>query len=310
MRIGYPFVGDTIGGSHISMLPVISAGPGLGIEPVVIVHQDGPLQALLDQRGITAITPPHTTLVGAGAIPGQVAAMALAAARLAPFIRSNALSAIHTNDARMHFTWGPAARLGGAAHVWHQRSADDSRRVAQYSRLASRILTISKFCREVFAEPMGARTQVIYDPFPTHAPMPDRAAAKKALLDEFGLPADTSIVGYVGNLTRQKRPEVFVRIAAHLSRTFSGPLVCPMFGELRQPIRMELETAIGEHGLASLCRLAGPRYPIEPTIIRRAGPHIDRSDDLRDPRRRGGPRRPPRGDSPQSNRLSCRPGRS
>ena len=266
MRIGFPFVGDTVGGSHLSALPVIEALPGMGYEPVVIVHQDGPLRDLLDHRGIATVCPPDVKLVEGGVIPGQLARMGFCAPRLAKFIRRHDLSIVHTNDARMHFTWGPAARLGGAAFIWHQRSADDSRRLAIFSRLATRILTISQFCKGAFAEPMRGRAEVIYDPFPAERTMPDRCAARKALLDELGMPDDTSIVGCVGNLTQQKRPDFFVDIAARLPQNFDGELVCPMFGELRQPMLMKVENRIRETGAAGTCRLLGPRYPIEPVI--------------------------------------------
>jgi glycosyltransferase involved in cell wall biosynthesis len=204
-------------------------------------------------------------LVDPGTIAHQLASMTTSAPRLARFLRSRAINIVHTNDARMHLTWGPAARLAGAAFVWHQRSADSSRRLSLYSRLADEVLTISQFCKSELAGSIGRRAKVVMNPFDTKREPPDRQACRDRLVAEIGAGRQARLVGFVGNLTAQKRPLAFVEMAAQLS--LSGrDLFFPMVGALRQPMQGEVESLIGSLGLTGRCLLLGPRTPIESWI--------------------------------------------
>ena len=52
MRVHFPFRGNTVGGSHLSTLALINALPKNGIDPVVTVHQKGPVEELLIENSI------------------------------------------------------------------------------------------------------------------------------------------------------------------------------------------------------------------------------------------------------------------
>lgn len=266
LRVCFPFTGDTVGGSHLSVAALIEALPSGKVEPIVALHEDGPLAPYLENRGISHVRAPAVAAVGPGSIAAQIMAMARCAPPLATFLRRQSIDIVHTNDARMHLTWGPAARLAGCRFVWHQRSADDSRRNAQYSRIANKILTISQYCKQAFPAPMSAQATVVVEPFDTAAPAPESSSARKTLLQTYGAPADAKIVGYVGNLTQQKRPLVFLETARRLQDRSTGSFVFPMFGEAREPMEAMVEARIGDLGLRDVCRLMGPRYPIEPWI--------------------------------------------
>src|SRR5262245_64954420 len=103
------------------------------------------------------------------------------APELARYIRSRDIAIVHTNDLRMHRTWSLAAKLAGARSIWHQRSADRSRRLAVYSCLADRVLTVSHFCKSQLSGAMGRRAIVVTSPFDPPSPMPDRTSAKARL---------------------------------------------------------------------------------------------------------------------------------
>ena len=51
-RVCFPFVGDSVGGSHISAAYLIRDLDPDHYEPVVVVHQDGPLRPFLDGLGL------------------------------------------------------------------------------------------------------------------------------------------------------------------------------------------------------------------------------------------------------------------
>jgi glycosyltransferase involved in cell wall biosynthesis len=265
LRVCFPFVGDTVGGSHISVLELIEALPHEGVEPVVVLHGNGPLTQILRERNVAFEMAPEVRMVEAGPIARQLTSTASAAPRLARFLRGRGIQIVHTNDARMHLTWGPAARLAGAGFVWHQRSADPSRRLSLYSRLANEVLTISQFCKSELSGAMGRCAKVVTNPFDTKRGPPDRTACRGRLLAEIGAGRDARLVGFVGNLTAQKRPLAFVLMASQLGQS-GEDLFFPMFGALRQPMQGEVDSLIRSLGLTGRCLLLGPRTPIEPWI--------------------------------------------
>jgi len=52
-RICFPFVGDSIGGSQISAIALLSALDRRRYAPLVVVHEAGPLADYLDEREIS-----------------------------------------------------------------------------------------------------------------------------------------------------------------------------------------------------------------------------------------------------------------
>lgn len=265
VRVCYPFVGDTVGGSHVSMVPVIKGISGAEFEPVVVVHSPGPLTDYLLARNLGFMEAP-SRIVDQTDLTGQLSAMLQAATRLVPFLRRNNIDIVHTNDGRMHLTWGLAARLAGSRFVWHQRSAGGSRRVAQYSRLANAVLTISRYCKGAFASPMSERAQVILDPITVGASAGRAQATRRRLCEALGVDVSAPIIGFVGNLTAQKRPGFFVEVAAVLRDLLEREAGFPMFGEERAGLANEVRARIDALELSGRCKLMGPRYPIEPWI--------------------------------------------
>lgn len=264
IRVCYPFSGGTIGGSHVSTIQLIKQLPKKKIEPLVVLHREGPLAKYLADQDISFQIAPQVTLAEPAALTTQIGAMARASFPLSRFLRTRNIDIVHTNDSRMHMTWGAAARLCGAHFVWHQRTPEDSRRLDFYTHLAQEILTISEYCRSKFPPTMSGRARVVSNPFDTNAFPPIRSSARSALLAELGAPSDAYIVGFVGNLIHQKRPIVFLEMAAHLQASLKNTVVFPMFGAPREG---ELaEKKITELNLSGSCFLLGTRFPIEPWL--------------------------------------------
>jgi glycosyltransferase involved in cell wall biosynthesis len=193
-------------------------------------------------------------------------AMLRCAPPLGRYLRSRDIDIVHTNDLRMHRTWSLATKLADVRFIWHQRSADGSRRLALYSRLPDRVLTNSQYCKSILPGSMGRRAITVDNPFAASQAPLDRLAARARLLRQIGTPEDVRIVGFVGNLTEQKRPQVFIAAAAEVCQRSKRNFVFPMFGEIREHMGDGVRTLIKERGLANECVLMGPKRPIEPWI--------------------------------------------
>lgn len=266
LRVCYPFVGDTVGGSHISALALIQGLPRDAVCPVVVVHKEGPLTEYLQSLSLSFLRAPKIRVVKAGRFPMEIAEILRCAVSLGCFVHRQRIDIVHTNDRRMHLTWGLAARLAGARFIWHQRSATKSRRLDVYSWPANRVLTISRFCWDMLSPRTKKRAEVITNPFQSGNMSCNRAIDKSRFLQALGMPPDTTVIGYVGNLVSQKRPQVFVEMAANLCKLAGRPLIFPMFGEPREPMRSQVEELVQRMGLQSRCVVMGARFPIEPWI--------------------------------------------
>lgn len=252
-------MGDSVGGSHISALLLIKSLPAEHYNVMVVLHEDGPLVSYLKQQGVSYQLLDNSPVIGHQGLLLQVANMFRLSMKLAGFIRKNGIELVHTNDLRMHLTWSLATRLAGSRFVWHQRTADDSRRNGWYSLLANKIITISEFCKSRLPARMKTRSEVIYDPF--EVPDIKRQLCRDALIQEFNLPDPDQIVIFVGHFTQQKRPDVFIRAARRIREQSSFKIAFVMIGEDRSDENnVEINSARKRH-LDNDLIMPGARYP-------------------------------------------------
>lgn len=271
-RVLFPFVGDTVGGSHISTLELALGLDGGRFEGVVSVHKEGPLRTYLKDRNVVAEDAPdwRFTPFSENPLRDPIATLFLLP-RLVWFLRRLRIDIVHTNDARMHYIWGMAARLSGVKFVLHLRALKQSR-IGISSRFADSIIAITEYTKEKYPPKIKKKSQVIPNPVRPPAFGEDRGSFRKRMLKSGNAdPRTEVIVGYVSNFMQRKRPVVFVETAARLRDRFGNRVFFVMFGETDgardEGIRKEVTAKIAEYGLTSRCVLMGPRYPIEPWIM-------------------------------------------
>ncbi len=267
-RVLFPFVGDRIGGSHRSALLLLQNLRQSTFEPVVVLHEEGPLSARLQGLGISFHRIPLPCYVGESAGPFVLArALCITLPRLRRFLRRERIDIVHSHDARMHLTWLLPARLAGCQMVWHQRTKfPDWRLFRLAARLAHRIVCISDYGAQTVPQNLRKNTVSIANPLETSAPAPNRTRARERLLREFGAEPDAVIVGFVANLTTQKRPMVFVEAAAKINELSNRPCHFCVFGEDRQGLTKELKHRAAQLNLGERLHFAGFQSDIEARI--------------------------------------------
>ncbi|WP_159587172.1 glycosyltransferase family 4 protein [Chelativorans xinjiangense] len=273
ISVCFPFIGDEIGGSHVSAVRLIQALDHRFVRPLVVLHVvDGPLADYLTERGISFVDAPTGPLPGRApqAIRRGMSYTIHALAPLTRFVRANKIDLVHTNDGRIHAVWALPARLAGAGQVWHHRGDPDARGVNWLAPLvASHIVTVSRFARpQRPVIDVSGKLSVVHSPFDPPCENGDRSAARDMLIKTLGCSPETRFLGYFGVLIERKRPLDFVEaVAAYVRRHPDVPVMGLLFGvagsespALGQAVTQRAEAL----GIGDRIRLMGFRSPVEP----------------------------------------------
>jgi len=269
----YPFVGDAVGGSHLSALGLIRQLDRRRYEPLIVLHEtDGPLADLLRGEGIAFERAPDDTELRPDVAYNIRAAYDVlrVVPRLSSFLRRRRVDIVHTNDGRIHVPWGVAGRLAGAKVLWHHRGNPEAfglRRVAPF--VADRVVAVSKF-----ASPhpglysAASKCSVVHSPFDTNiADSFDRAACRAQIVAELGCPPETLVLGFVGSLIERKRPVHFVEAVAALRRLAPEIEVAGLLlGKAYEGLDKAALKRAAELGVSDRIHLLGFRYPSEPWL--------------------------------------------
>ena len=216
MRILFPFVGTTIGGSHISSLTLIKALRTQSVEPFIVVHEPQPYLDWASAQGeqVTLVKLPylrageHHLLSRVKLFTGFGSARRL--------LRGLGIDLVHGNDNRMNHTWVHWARKAAVPFVWHQRNKwKQSPRAHETLNMASGVISISNFVAQQ-APPLTVPHATIYNPIRSEAR--DRTECARLLRSELGVSASTRIVACFANAQQWKRPDTFVHAGFSCTR--------------------------------------------------------------------------------------------
>jgi glycosyltransferase involved in cell wall biosynthesis len=273
----FPFVGDELGGSHISAIKLIEALDPASARALIVLHvDDGPVASYLRQRGIpfeVLELPVLSSSSREGRRAGLAKSLPLMMRAVLPltrFLKARAVDVLHTNDGRIHAIWALPAKLAGARQVWHHRGDPDARGVNLVAPLlASHIVTVSRFAvprRPIL--PVTHKLSVLHSPFDPPGEVGDRADARAMLFETLGCAPGTRFLGTFGLLISRKRPLAFVDVVAAYVRDHPEvPLMGLLFGVPGKE-EPDLDKAVlcraQERGIGDRIRLMGYRDPPEP----------------------------------------------
>lgn len=271
MKILFPFVGDTVGGSHIAACTFMKWLENHNdYSPVILLHQKGLLSKYLEDQGLNYVLYEGTPVIKEENLLLQVFKILRNVSSLKKILRDLDVNIVHTNDLRMHFTWViPSFFEKNISHIWHQNSMSSSIRLAIFSFFTDAVMTISDYCRNSFPSLFRKKAQIVHNPFDCDViTVREKVEYKKQLHKSLGLDETTKIVGFVGNMTRQKRPDFFLRVAAELKENFSDEVQYHfvMVGELREETSNLIDQIVSDHQLKNHVSFLGECFPIDPYI--------------------------------------------
>ena len=271
--VAFPFIGDAVGGSHISALNLLRHVDPERFRPEVLVDiGDGPVADLFRKEDVPfAVTSGHGLIDHRNTSPSahSLDLLRYGAAyvrRLRRHLGQARIPLLHSNDGRMHVFGSIACRLAGARHVWHHRSDPAAFSLRWVSPLgADHLVTVSRFAgpKPGFWSAANKWT-IVPSPFPTDMTPPPRSACRQEMITALGVEPEALIVAFFGNLIERKRPFDFVRaIAAFRAEHPSRPITAPIFGEALEIETAAIETFAREQGVGDCVRPMGFRYPPE-----------------------------------------------
>jgi glycosyltransferase involved in cell wall biosynthesis len=213
LRVVFPFVGDSVGGSHRSILELYSAlEKDSAITPILVLHEIGPLSNLLNSLNIKYeyIFIKHL----AGESPNLlkiVFSIVFNFFKLSKFIRENKIDIVHGNDLRINLTWSLSTRLSGSVYIWHQRSLMSPSVLWKISTvLANYFVAISEYVYQSLPSNIPKSKKIlILNPFNIENSY-EAINSRKWIDTLYNVPKNSILFGYIGRLVDWKNVDFLI----------------------------------------------------------------------------------------------------
>ncbi len=256
LTVFYPMAGDTMGGSHVSLLGLLE-----GLDPTevrIIIGLEVPDGRLAEhysafEQIVDPAAPERPFEAGEPFGVRSALATLKGLRKRSKFLTDNKVDIVHTNDGRTHATWALATKIARKKLVWHHRgnpTARGSRHVAPW--LADQVITVSSFALPSGRLGSSGKARVVHSPFDVSIEV-DRHASRNRIIEEFGLTEDVILCCYIGTYIERKRPHGFIDAVIELSKLSDRPVKGLLFGEATEAkAAAALEQKIAEsNGLVS-----------------------------------------------------------
>jgi glycosyltransferase involved in cell wall biosynthesis len=272
IRVLFPFVGDSVGGSYIMAVGIIKGLSRSCIEPVVALHQLGDLSDYLRAHGVPYKLLSHSKYLTARESRRVFAELCSIVPPLAWFLRKQAIDIVHTNDVRMYYTWAVPTVLARKKFLLHLRVVFDEVPGGIpdiYRKLMSKahgVICDSEYVRHRLKSGLNAPVRTLRSSIDWDREAPDRGKAKSEMLVRIAKPEGTSVIGFFANFLARKRPFVFVETAARIARSYPSPVAFVMFGVDRGLLSEALYTLAGARGIRDSLHIMGFAAPVEPLM--------------------------------------------
>lgn len=258
--------GDSLGGSHQSLLGLLQRLDPAQYRVLVVVEREGgrlarhfaEFQVMVDPAA-----PKRPFAPGRPLGPLKFLSTLAGVRSRARLLREQNVAIVHSNDGRTHATWALAAKLAGARLLWHHRADPEARGLRYVAPLlADQLVTVSRFSLPTGRSSRVLReAQVVFSPFDTDVSA-DRGTVRRRLLDELDAPENALLCGYFGLFLDRKRPLPFIDAIARLKQMTDRPVFGLMFGEAEHDeIEAAMRQRIASQGLEHSVRLMGYRSP-------------------------------------------------
>jgi glycosyltransferase involved in cell wall biosynthesis len=214
LNILFPFVGDSVGGSHISTLILVDSLNKQGVRTFIVIHEDnGPLANYLNKKNIPFNVLKSSKL--AGESPGKLSIFISILKNFFIFrsyILENKIDIVHGNDLRINLSWSIPAKFSSKAFVWHQRTLlSKSNYWLLIKYLCNYFLAISEVVFQNAPQNIKiTQKNVVYNPFEIDLSI-NKSKERKDLIEKCNLPSDSILLGCVGRIVGYKNIDFLIK---------------------------------------------------------------------------------------------------
>ena len=221
MKILFPFVGDSVGGSHLSSLELCNILRENGYSVLIVVHHvNGPLVRYLKENHIEYCGLGAASLAGESPkIINIFCGMISNMIPFAKFIQKNNVDMVHGNDLRINLTWSAATLVSKAKFIWHQRTILSASWLWKcIPFLSNHFIGISNAVLNSAPNNFGpSKKSLVHNAFNTEVRHSQRKS-RALIIERFQISSET-IIGYVGRLVSYKNVDFLIKCMNSLTKT-------------------------------------------------------------------------------------------
>jgi glycosyltransferase involved in cell wall biosynthesis len=260
LKILLPFVGDSIGGSHLSSIELYKSLVENGYEVLALLHnENGPLSKVFNENNIEYYELPTSFL--AGESPKKIMIVFGIIKNIIPFvkfIKNNNIDVVHGNDLRINLTWSVAAKAAQVKYIWHQRTLLSNSYLWKFIPfLCSHFIAISQAVLESAPKNLNSKkTSLIYNPFDTSMKF-NSLKCRQGIIKQCCINNNPIILGYVGRLVHYKNVDFLIKCLHDLIYIHHKNLHLLIVGTGSEDYVSHLKEIVNEIGLIDNVTFSG-----------------------------------------------------
>ena len=263
MKILFPFVGDSVGGSHISTLALYSLLINENIAAIIVLHEDnGPLSKYLLNKGIPFYILKSSKL--AGESPNKlsiVIGVITNFVNFSKFIKTHGIDIVHGNDLRINLSWSLPAKVFAKGFVWHQRTLLSTSKIWFLIRyLCDYFVAISDaVMRSTPRNIKDCQKKIVHNPFDMNSYI-NKKLEKEFIIEKYNLPQDCFLLGCVGRIVDYKNIDFVINNIADICQNKNKNVYLIVVGTGTEEYVNELKTYACNIGMDSYIIFTGFLY--------------------------------------------------
>ncbi len=214
LKILFPFIGNSIGGSHISTLELYFSLLDENISAIIVLHEDDSLLSeYLKNKNIpfSVLKTPRM----AGETPGKLSILIGILTNFfyfGNFIKTNNIDIVHGNDLRVNLSWFLPARVFSKGFVWHQRTIlSTSKFWLLIAYLCDYFIAISNVVMQSSPKNIpSVKKKIVYNPFNVSSFL-NKKMERDRILDKYNIPHNCFLLGCVGRVVGYKNIDFLIK---------------------------------------------------------------------------------------------------
>ena len=251
LRIVFPFVGDTVGGSHISDFAIIKRLPINRYIPAVVRHSEHDIfTELMNEVECEHHILPLFVPRGLKDIlrnPYRYISAVFSAKR---FLENNKIDFVQCSDGPIRYIWFYAAKLAGVKYIHYQHTFVNNNIEKKFAyRFFDSIICNSEYTASSLPHKFRTNKDAIaYPIIETKYKPQDKAELRQSVIIQHNLDPEKKLIGFISNMQPQKRPDIFIECVKLLkSKGVNAQYI--MVGAFYQGIEKQLKEMVKHYGL-------------------------------------------------------------